>query len=233
MTNQIAKITPLSGDKQGEEFFKVEFSNGDEKTVRSWDYGTIYSIPFLYQKLFCDLLGYKGFQVLSELIFKYVPKRFQNLRVLDVACGNGLMGKYLRDHSPLKIENIVGTDISPEGIEALHRDYPNVYNTAFIFNDKNNFEQLQGFTFNCLSICGGANQVKLEEIKKYISFLNEGAYLTFNLRLEEKGNTRKKILDWMNNELTFRESEIYDHRKLGNGTLVRHEAFMFEKTRPN
>lgn len=233
MANLVTKIIPLGGEQQGEEYFDVKFADGATKTIRSWDYAAIYSVPYLYRQLFCDLLGYRSFRELGELLFKYAPKRFQCLKVLDVACGSGLMGKFLKDNSPMPIETIVGTDISIEGIEALNRDYPNIYDEAFIFRDESDFDQLKNYRFNCLSICGGANQVKLDEIKKYISFLSDGAYITFNLRTEVKGNSRKSILDWMHSELIFCESYIYNHRKLGNGTLVKHEAFMFEKPMTN
>jgi len=229
MSNLVINITPLNGAVQGEEAFQLEFSDGQVKVIKSWDYVFIYSIPYLYGKLFCDLLGYKGFQELGDLLLKHAPERFKGLQVLDVACGSGLMGKFLKEASPLKIESIVGVDVLPEAITALNRDYPNIYDSAFVISKEIDFQHLRNYSFNCLSICGGANQVKLEEIKKYINCLSNGAYVVFNLRIEDKENTRKRILDWMDKELSFCESKIYNHRQLGNGSIVRHEAFLYEK----
>lgn len=229
MSNFIVNITPLDFVAQGKESYKVAFSDGTEKVVNGWDYAFIYSIPHLYSKLYCDLLGYKGFQELGDLLLKHAPKKLKVLRVLDVACGNGLMGDFLKENSPLEIETLIGVDNLYEAITALNRDYPDVYDDAFAIKDEMGFQALNDYSFNCLSICGGANQVKLEEIIKYINCLEEGAFIVFNLRKEEKGNNRKEILDWMNKELSICEKKMYNHRKLANGNIIRHEAFLFQK----
>jgi len=224
----IKTISAIEGDKQGEELFKVEFLNNTSKTFKSWDYDTIYSTPLLYEKLFCDLLGYKGFQELGELLIAH--RKNEKLKILDVACGNGLMGLYLKQHHPEKCEYIVGTDISTKAIEAIDRDYPHIYKNAVVINNINDLFLIQNEVYNCLTICGGAEQVKLEEIVAYIGLLSKGAYITFNLRTKNDATSRLEILQWMNKNLHFCESKIYQHRKLGNGSIVEHEAFLYQLT---
>ena len=223
------EVVPLFGESQGEEHFRVKFADGQEKTIRSWEYAEIYSIPGLYQKLYCDLLDYRCFLELGNLLLKYAFPKFQDLRVLDLACGCGLMGQYLKAKSPLEVETLVGVDILPEAIMALNRDYPGTYDDSFAVREGLNQELEDRFTFNCLTICGGASHLELADFKRYVGLLDEGAYIVFNLLIESQDGRREKILHWMEEDLIFCESKIYNHRKLANGNIVQHEAFLFEK----
>lgn len=229
MLMSIKKIIPLYGMAQGNEAFKLIFSDGKEQVIKSWDYSTIYSFPYLYRKLYCDLLNYKCFEALGSLLFKHVSQTTEVLRVLDVACGSGLMGAFLKKNSPIKIEALVGVDILPEAITALKRDYPEIYDNAFVVKNNVDLEPISNLSFNCLVISGGASHIKLEEIIEYIECINENGYVVFNLLIEDESGRRVDILRWLNKNLSFCESEIYNHRKLVNGNIVRHEAFLFRK----
>ena len=226
MSNSVVNITPLRGEVQGDESFQIKFSNGEQQVIKGWDYAFIYSQPFLYSKLYCDLLGYNCVQELATLLLKYSAAAFDKLRVLDVACGSGLMGKYLKENSPATIETLVGTDILPEAILALKRDYPGIYDDAFVVNEH---MDLSNFSFNCLSISGGASHLQLEDIASYLNLLEDHAFVVFNLLIAGKDDRRERILAYMNSELAFCDSKIYNHRKLGSGKIVLHEAFLFEK----
>jgi len=225
----IKNIIPLEGMAQGDETFKLVFSDGKEQIIKSWDYSIIYSFPYLYRKLYCDLLNYKCFEVLGNLLFKHASKKNKTLRVLDVACGSGLMGEFLKENSSIKIETLVGVDILPEAITALNRDYPNIYDRAFVVKDDVDLKSIRNHSFNCLLISGGASHIKLEEIKNYIECIDKNGYVVFNLLIEDKSGRRGKILKWLNENLSFCESQIYNHRKLVNGNIVKHEAFLYEK----
>jgi SAM-dependent methyltransferase len=225
----IKKIVPLYGMTQGNEAFKLIFSDGKEQVIKSWDYSTIYSFPYLYRKLYVDLLSYKCFEALGSLLFKHTREKIKVLRVLDVACGSGLMGKFLKENSPIKVETLVGVDIIPEAITALKRDYPNIYDNAFLVKNDVDLKSISNLSFNCLVISGGASHIELEEIKKYIECINKNGYVVFNLLIEDQSGRRGEILKWLNENLSFCESEIYNHRKLVNGNIVKHEAFLYQK----
>ncbi|MEZ4887622.1 MAG: hypothetical protein R3E32_23010 [Chitinophagales bacterium] len=51
MSDLVINITPLNGETHGDESFKLEFSDGREKVIRSWDYTFIYSFPYLYRNI--------------------------------------------------------------------------------------------------------------------------------------------------------------------------------------
>lgn len=225
----IKKIIPLDGMAQGNETFKLVFSDGKEQIIKSWEYSTIYSFPYLYRRLYCDLLNYQCVEVLGKLLFKHAPKKINALHVLDVACGSGLMGKFLKENSPIKIETLVGVDILPEAIMALNRDYPNIYDKTLVVKDEVDLKSISNLSFNCLVISGGASHIQYEQVKKYIERINENGYVVFNLLIEDASGRREQILKWLNENLSFCESEIYDHRKLVNGNIVRHEAFLYKK----
>ncbi|WP_375558666.1 hypothetical protein ACE193_13015 [Bernardetia sp. OM2101] len=230
MSNVVTKISPLSGDVQGHESFEIEFSDGQKEVIKSWDYTFIYSVPFLYEKLYCDLLDYKAFEVLGEMLLENVSDKFEELRVLDVACGSGLMGKYLKQNSPVKIESLIGSDIIVEATTALQRDYPSIYDKTYTVREKEDFISLHSYSFNCVSISGAANHMQLEEFIKYTTFLNKGGYIVFNLLTQNaKGNRRNDILNWLQKHLIFCDSKLYNHRKLSNGKIIKHEAFLYKK----
>ena len=130
VSKEIIEVLPATGNRQGEEMFKVIFADGVEKVFHSWDYTSIYSHPDLYERLYCDMLDFSAYKSIGKLLIEYAGEEHNNLRVLDVACGSGLMGKFLVKESPLKIDFILGVDILPEAIQALHRDCADVYKEA-------------------------------------------------------------------------------------------------------
>jgi SAM-dependent methyltransferase len=60
-----------------------------------------------YDSDLLDDLGYVAFREASDIFIDVVPDR--NCRVLDVACGTGLAGEYLKQHG---YQNIDGVDLS-------------------------------------------------------------------------------------------------------------------------
>ncbi|EAY30464.1 methyltransferase domain-containing protein [Microscilla marina] len=229
MTESIIKITPLQGTSQGSETFKVDFANGAEKVFKTWDYASIYSYPKLYSRLYCDLLDYKAYEELSCLLLKYAAKTHKELNVLDLACGSGLMGKALKENSNVDIKSLVGVDILPEAIDALNRDYPEIYDDTFIVKNVIKNKNLTKYDFNCITISGGANHIELEDLKSYVNLLNENAYIVFNLLTDKDDYRRSRILGWLEQEMSLCESKIYNHRRLMSGDIVKHEAFLYYK----
>ncbi len=98
------------------------------------------------------------------------------LKVPDVACGSGLMGKYIKENSSLAVDTLIGVDIIPEAIMAINRDYPHLYDDTLIVQNQLDLQIIDNVSFNVLSICGGASHIKLTDIKKYIDLMTEGGY---------------------------------------------------------
>ncbi len=229
MSHSVTNIVPLEGTAQGTETFRLEFSDGTSQLLQSWDYDTLYAYPFLYKKFYSDLLNSGWVQTLGRLLFRHISEKSDPLKVLDVACGSGLMGVFLKEHTPVPIENLIGIDILPAAITALNRDYPNIYDDAIAIEKEVDFKALSNNSFNCLIMAGAASHMTLDEFKQYVNCIDEGGYLVFNLLLEGKDGRRTEILEWLNLDLELCEKEFYIHRNLGNGTPVQHEAFLYKK----
>ena len=230
-TLKVLEVLALRGASQGNEWFKIKLSDRQEKELTTWDYKEIYAYPDLYEMLYCDLLDYGVFEALGELLFEYIPQTYNELRVLDVACGSGLMGKFLKEKSPINVKTLVGVDILPDALTALHRDCPNIYDEIHLVTNVAALNFSTKDTFNCLSICGGANHIKLAEMQQYLNLIENEAYIVFNLLADKSHHKRTDILDWFseNKEVIFCKSNIYKHRNLMNGEPVFHEAFLFQK----
>ena len=100
---------------------------GRRRRVRFHDYHELFRIPGLYEGIFYRELKCcsptRTALLLDELV-RDAGERFEDLRVLDVGAGNGMVGDELQARHA---EYIVGIDIIPEAQMATQRDRPGVY----------------------------------------------------------------------------------------------------------
>lgn len=101
--------------------------DGQWREIRFHDYGQIFNVEGLYERLFYDILECRSPDVLATA-FEAQLTRTQTapdqLRVLDLGAGNGIMAEKMLD---LGVDSVVGVDILPEARRAAHRDRPHVY----------------------------------------------------------------------------------------------------------
>lgn len=218
------KIIKYYGSCQGEEFFDLEHDDGKIETLNIWDYASLYKYPNLYQQLICGLLECDVYSELWKPLSEVTC--IKRWRVLDIACGSGLMGKYIKNNSLTKVELLVGIDILPEAIIALNRDNPNVYDKTYILG-KDNIANLKMYEFNCLIVSAAANHLALNDYQNYVKLLSANTYIVFNLTKNPTGQKRLKILQWMDNNFKLCYKKLYPHRKLMNGRTIEHEVFMY------
>ncbi|HEX2300471.1 MAG TPA: methyltransferase domain-containing protein, partial [Pseudonocardiaceae bacterium] len=105
----------------------VVYLDGQWQEIRFHDYGQIYAIEGLYERLFYDILECRSPDVLSAAFGKQLQRSAiapGDLRVLDLGAGNGIMGEKLAE---LGVGSVVGVDILPEAQRAAQRDRPGVY----------------------------------------------------------------------------------------------------------
>ncbi|MBO0827492.1 MAG: class I SAM-dependent methyltransferase [Streptosporangiales bacterium] len=101
--------------------------DGKKRRIRFHDYGEIYSIPGLYEKLFADLLKCSSPEMIATLLADEVERTGESvadLHVLDLGAGNGMVGEQLRARG---VRRLVAVDIIEEAAEAARRDRPDVY----------------------------------------------------------------------------------------------------------
>ena len=186
-----------SGTSQDEEYCIVEL-DGVKRRIRFHDYHEIYSIPGLYEYLFCDKLGCVSPEVVTSLLGDAVAKSsasLSELDILEIGAGNGIVGELLKKHG---IRTIVGIDIVPEAAEATRRDRPSVYDDYYIADleslSSDTRKNLEAKGFNCLVIVGalGFGDIPPKAFTNAYSFIVQDGWIAFNIKedfLEESDAT--------------------------------------------
>ncbi|GAA1169906.1 hypothetical protein GCM10009608_02970 [Pseudonocardia alaniniphila] len=127
-------LPELDGDlllDQDEEWCEV-LVNGRRDRIRFHDYHRIYDIPGMYEHLFYDMLECVSPRLVRDLLATALADHAmnpENLRVLDVGAGNGMVAEEIRT---LGVETVHGVDILEEAAAAAHRDRPNVYDDYLV-----------------------------------------------------------------------------------------------------
>lgn len=114
------------GLTQDEEWCSVVV-NGERRKIRFHEYGTIFSIPGLYEELFYGRLECSSPKTLAGLLGQVLREdgaAAAGLRGIDLGAGNGMVGEELKR---LGVSSLVGVDILPEAAAATERDRPGVY----------------------------------------------------------------------------------------------------------
>lgn len=190
-------VSKDSATSQDEEYCIVEL-NGLKRRIRFHDYHEIYSIPGLYEYLFCDKLGCVSPEVVTSLLGDAVAKSsasLSELDVLEIGAGNGIVGEHLKKQG---IRSIVGIDIVPEAAEAAQRDRPSVYDGYYIADLENlssdTKNNLEAKGFNCLVSVGalGFDDIHPKAFASAYSFIAQDSWIAFNIKedfLEESDAT--------------------------------------------
>lgn len=158
------------------------------RRIRFHDYGEIYKIPGLYEELF-----YKNLKCCSPSRVAYmlndVVREFQQdteeLRVLDVGAGNGMVGDEL---AARQVPTIVGIDILPEAKEAAQRDRPDVYDEYLVVDltdlPERHEERLREFRFNCLTSVAalGFGDIPPLAFSKALDLVEVDGWLAFTIK---------------------------------------------------
>jgi hypothetical protein len=116
---------------QDEEWCEVG-QDGSWRRIRFHDYGDIYAVPGLYERLFHDLLRCTSPETVVGQLAECLAEDGADpaaLRGLDLGAGNGLVGAELRAAG---IGELIGIDIVPEAGTAAQRDRPGVYSAYHV-----------------------------------------------------------------------------------------------------
>lgn len=159
------------------------------------------------------------------------------LRVLDIAAGCGLAGKYMRDISSPKSINGLGT-LESARISCL-RDYPKIYDDYYVLNlrDIKSDEKtlLKEKMFNCINIVsasGGSDDfeyhyVELQEYEIILELIIPRGYVILNVReIELKGQIEIKKL--LGKHCNLINESPYTHRQLLNGNAIAHKVLVYK-----
>lgn len=124
---RLALPEPGSRFDQNDEWCVVQQPDGSWREFRFHDYHDIFDIPGLYEKIFYDVLGCDSPRFMVGLLAEALAgegERPEDLRVLDLGAGNGIVAEELAAEG---VTHSVGVDILAEARAAAERDRPELY----------------------------------------------------------------------------------------------------------
>jgi predicted TPR repeat methyltransferase len=173
---------------QDEAFFSLTDSAGETTDIRFHDYDALYQYPGLYEQLFYDRLKCqspeKVVQILKHALHTE-PWRFNELRILDLGAGNGIVGQELQRQG---VARIVGTDILPAARDAALRDRPGVYDEYYDLDlaspTKADRQVLATWNFNCLVTVAalGFGDIPVRAFWEAFNLIEDGGWIAFNIK---------------------------------------------------
>ncbi|HYW78705.1 MAG TPA: methyltransferase domain-containing protein, partial [Thermoguttaceae bacterium] len=213
----------IDGVDQDKEWCEITV-NGEKRRVRLHDYSEIFGIPGLYEGIFYDNLECCSPSYIANLLESVVREYGEcpdELRVLDVGAGNGMVGDELQ---AIGIESIVGIDIIPAAKEATDRDRPDLYDDYRIADltdlPEAEEEHLRRVDANCLTTVAalGFGDIPPLAFAKALDLIQTPGWLAFNLKesflREEDASGFSRLVRRLNREgyiqtLCYRR---YQHR---------------------
>ena len=214
---------------QDEVYFYLK-EDGEVHKLRFHDYNEIYSRPGLYEQLFYDRLKCTSPRKVAEILDQSlvaVREPVNELRVLDLGAGNGMMGEELKRDG---VARLVGADIIPEAREAAFRDRPDVYDDYFV-GDFTNLEEkeaqsLEDWRFDCLTCVAalGFGDIPPAAFFTAMKMIRTDGWLAFNIKEgflhpnDQSGFSRLVRELIFSKYLKIHHLELYRHRLSMEGT---------------
>jgi SAM-dependent methyltransferase len=183
------RLPETNGDAvaQDEEWCEAVI-DGNTQRFRFHDYHQLYRIPGLYEGLFYENLKCcspsRVVSLLEELLLDF-DEDPQDLRVLDLGAGNGMVGDELRARDA---QSVVGVDIIPEARQAALRDRPGVYDDYLVTDmtelPEQHEEKLRRREFNCLTSVAalGFGDIPPKAFLKALDMIEVGGWAAFTIK---------------------------------------------------
>ena len=236
------RLPSVDGLSQDREWCEAVM-NGRTHRFRFHNYGELYKVPGLYEKLFYESLKCcspsRVVHLLDEVI-RDSEEDPEELRVLDVGAGNGMVGDEL---TAMGAERIVGIDIVQEARDAADRDRPGVYGDYLVTDltdlPEHEEEGLRNEDLNCLTTVAalGFGDIPPKAFAKALDVIAVPGWLPFNIKedfLRERDRTGfcKLIRQLCREEvIQIQAYRRYRHRLSVAGTPLHYVAVVARKLR--
>jgi hypothetical protein len=236
---------PAQDDPQiGQELIRVRHDDGTVEELRLHDYERLYALPGLYEQIVQERLGCRSPTEIASMLAAAVDRigwDHAQVRVLDLAAGNGVSGEALAAHG---LAPVLGTDIVAAARDAALRDRPDVYDGYLTLDllelsagDQRAVRELRLNALACVAPVGNASQqlpppalvaaVKLLTPDAVIAYMHDGTLgvpdaVTPQLWAEQLGSgTRAELL----------QRRRYVHRYTVNGEPFEMEGVVWRLRR--
>lgn len=163
---------------------------GEKRRFRFHDYDRLYEVPGLYERLFYEELECcsptKIADLMADLLEDFGDPD-DELRVLDIGAGNGMVGDELKARG---IKELVGIDIIPQAKDAAYRDRPDVYDDYRVVDLTNLAEQeeerLRKHSLNSLTSVAalGFGDIPAEAFIKALDLIETPGWVAFTIKEE-------------------------------------------------
>lgn len=227
--------------EQDSEWCVVETPQG-RRRMRFHDYGALYEIPGLYERLFYDELQCTSPQVVRDLLENVLEARGaepSELVVLDVGAGNGMVGEQLGE---LGAGSITGVDILDEAAAAAQRDRPGVYDDYRVVDlcdpAPTDDAALSAAGFNCLTSVAalGFGDIPPAAFAQAFDYVADGGLIAFTLKerftrpeADESGFSQLIRALHDNGRIEPLVEHRYRHRLSVTGDPLHYVAYIAEK----
>jgi SAM-dependent methyltransferase len=227
---------------QDEEWCEIVTKTGT-RCIRFHDYDKIFRVPGLYEEIFHRRLACRSpFRVVRLLddVVAESEMDFQDLKVLEIGAGNGIVGETLKAYG---VNSIVGIDILKEAKRAVERDRPDTYNNYLIvdFTDvpERQEERFRNRKFNCLVTVAalGFGDIPPDAFAKALDLIEINGWLAFNIKedfvYQSDRSGFAQLIDDLNRKEIIQTQAYrrYKHRYSITGEPLYYVAFISRKLR--
>ncbi len=216
---------------------------GEKRRIRFHDYHKIYEIPGLYEELFYKRLKCcspsRTVALLMDVLADNDDKA-EDLRVLDLGAGNGMVGDELCSHD---VKEIFGIDIVPEAKTATNRDRAGVYKAYFVADltdtPEGVEEVLRAGRLNCLATVAalGFGDIPAQAFVKALDLIETPGWVALTIKedfLRERDSSGFCEMIRRLSRYEIIQTQAYRrfrHRKSVSGKSLHYVALVAKKLR--
>ncbi|MGD8726843.1 MAG: methyltransferase domain-containing protein [Gemmatimonadales bacterium] len=208
---------------QDEAYFYLIDGESKER-IRLHDYDRIFDLPGLYEQVVYERLKCQSPATVVEVLHYSASqshRRLNELRVLDLGAGNGMVGEELKKQG---VSRLVGVDIIPEARVAAERDRPGVYDAYYVMDlarlQDDERDELHSWSFDCLTCVAalGFGDVPTAAFLEAFNMIADDGWVAFNIKETFLDRSDESGFSQLIRELIFSEYldlcrlERYRHR---------------------
>jgi predicted TPR repeat methyltransferase len=201
----------------------------------------LYAVPGLYEKVIYTLLGCNSPRTVRQLLQEELAAAGtppQDLRVLDLGAGNGIVGEELTD---LGVPFVVGVDIIAEAKVAAQRDRMGIYDHYHVVDMTALDERMRGrfgeYGFNALTCVAalGFGDIPIHAFAAAYNLIAAEGHVAFNIKedflsdRDESGFAALLRRMIRQEVISVRRQQRYVHRRATNGSALHYVAMVGRK----